>query len=348
MSSSSFSSIKKLSTTNATSVKRVGLSWVVPLMAYLLVVLLIIIVLGLIFVPWVQTVPGVGRVIGYSADDRQQEIQTPVDGRIQKWHVIEGSKVKAGQPLVEIVDLDPHIIDRLHQEQDAAKIKLQSAIVSRDTSLKNLERQQTLSKKGLSSIRALELAQIEYQKFLSDVSTATAELTRIDSRLSRQANQTITAPRDGVIMRIIAPQGEGILVKAGAPLARLVPETDELAVEIRIRGNDMPLVSEGREVRLQFEGWPAIQFAGWPNVAVGTFAGVVKVVDASDDGTGSFRIIVAPRSRNDWPSYPYLRQGVRAHAWVLLDSVSIGWEVWRQLNGFPPSVKDIPSKFGKN
>jgi multidrug efflux pump subunit AcrA (membrane-fusion protein) len=348
MSTSSYSSIKKLSETGATSVGRVGLTWVVPLMAYSLITLLFLIILALIFVPWVQTVPGVGKVIGYLADDRQQEIQAPVDGRILKWHVIEGSRVKVGEPIVDIVDLDPQIIDRLTQEKDAAKIKLESAIISRDTSLKNLERQQALSNKGLSSLRALELAQIEYQKFLSEVSTATAELTRIESRLSRQANQTITAPRDGIIMRIIAPQGEGILVKAGAPLARLVPETDELAVEVKIRGNDMPLVSEGREVRLQFEGWPAIQFAGWPNVAVGTFAGVVKVVDASDDGTGNFRIIVVPNERKDWPEYPYLRQGVRAHGWVLLDSVSIGWELWRQLNGFPPSVKDVPLKSEKN
>ena len=348
MSQNSYSSITKLSKINATSVQRVGLSWVVPLMAYSLIALLAFIVIALIFVPWVQTVPGVGKVIGYLSDDRQQEIQAPVDGRIQKWHVIEGSKVKVGQPIVDIVDLDAQIIDRLKQEQEAASIKLQSAMVSRDTSLKNLERQQTLSKKGLSSLRALELAEIEYQKFLSDVSTATAELTRIESRLSRQANQTITAPRDGVIMRIIAPQGEAILVKAGAPLARLVPETDELAVEIKVRGNDVPLLSEGREVRLQFEGWPAIQFAGWPNVAVGTFAGLVQVIDASDDGSGNFRIIVVPKKRSDWPAYPYLRQGVRAHGWVLLDSVSIGWEIWRQLNGFPPSVKDIPTKSDKN
>jgi multidrug efflux pump subunit AcrA (membrane-fusion protein) len=339
----SYSTLQELEKLNISSTKEVKISWAVGFLAYSLVAILILFVLSLIFVPWVQTVQGVGQVIGFYASDRQQDIQAPVDGRIKQWFVSEGMKVKAGQAIMDLVDLDPLIIERLNQEKDAAEIKLNAAVVSRDTSLKNLERQQSLAKKGLSSMRALELAQIEYQKFLGDISSATAELTRVESRLSRQTNQSVVAPRDGIIMRVLVPQGEGIFVKAGTPLARLVPETEELGVEIKVRGNDMPLISEGRNVRLQFEGWPAIQFAGWPSVAVGTFPALVKVVDPSDDGSGNFRIIVVPEHRNDWPAYPHLRQGVRTHAWVLLDTVSIGWEIWRQLNGFPPSVKNAPN-----
>ncbi|MEY4170553.1 MAG: hypothetical protein RLZ94_1626, partial [Actinomycetota bacterium] len=33
-----------------------------------------------------------------------------------------------------------------------------------------------------------------------------------------------------------------------------------------------------------------------------------------------------------------LRQGVRVKAWVLLRTVPLWQEVWRQLNGFPPVV----------
>ena len=51
-------------------------------------------------------------------------------------------------------------------------------------------------------------------------------------------------------------------------------------MELWARGNDAPLITPGRKVRLQFEGWPAVQFAGWPSVAVGTFGGIVGVVDA--------------------------------------------------------------------
>ena len=40
------------------------------------------------------------------------------------------------------------------------------------------------------------------------------------------------------------------------------------------------------------------------------------------------------------PDNRYLRQGVRANGWVLLKQVPLGYEIWRQLNGFPPVVAD--------
>ena len=103
------------------------------------------------------------------------------------------------------------------------------------------------------------------------------------------------------------------------------------------------LVEAGRHVRLQFEGWPAVQFVGWPSVAVGTFGGTVAFVDAQGDSQGRFRMVVVPdESSEPWPEARYLRQGVRANGWVLLDQVRMGYEIWRQLNGFPPSVREKP------
>ena len=107
-------------------------------------------------------------------------------------------------------------------------------------------------------------------------------------------------------------------------------------------------MSPGRHVRLQFEGWPAIQFSGWPSVAVGSFGGTVAMVDATDDEKEKSRILVVPDEQDDhWPSERFLRQGVQAHGWVLLEEVSRGFEVWRQLNGFPPVV-DIEEPMKKN
>jgi hypothetical protein len=91
-------------------------------------------------------------------------------------------------------------------------------------------------------------------------------------------------------------------------------------------------------VRLQFEGWPAVQFTGWPSVAVGTFGGEVALIDATDDGTGRFRILVKPDAADAWPRGVYLRQGVRVNGWVLLNQVKLGYELWRRFNGFPPTV----------
>ena len=88
------------------------------------------------------------------------------------------------------------------------------------------------------------------------------------------------APRNGTILRILHGSG-AIFIKEGDIIATFVPETKSPAVVAYINGNDLPLVYPGRHVRLQFEGWPAVQFSGWPSVAVGTFGGVVKLVDPS-------------------------------------------------------------------
>jgi len=310
--------------------------------ALLIISGIVALVFALIVVPWVQNVQGTGRVIAYSPNERQQSITTPVDGVIRHWYVLEGSRVKKGDSVVDIADIDPDILHRLERERDATQTKLDAAQKAFDTSRKNLERQRLLFKQGLSSQRGAELAELEYAKYLSEISSASAELARLETRIARQASQSIVAPRDGVVQRIFAPQG-GVMVKAGQDLALIIPETANRSVELRVSGNDAPLLSVGRSVRLQFEGWPAVQFAGWPSVAVGTFGGKVGVIDPGADEDGKVRIIVFPDDEEQqWPDAPYLRQGVRVVGWVLLDTVPLGWELWRQFNGFPPSIKAPP------
>jgi multidrug efflux pump subunit AcrA (membrane-fusion protein) len=176
---------------------------------------------------------------------------------------------------------------------------------------------------------------------LEETRSKTADTRRsileLQGQISRQQSQLVTSPRPGIVHRLIGNQG-GEVVSVGEPLLELVPDTLDRAVEVWVDGNDAPLVAEGDEARLQFEGWPAVQFSGWPSVAVGTFGGRVALVDPTDDGQGRFRILITPSDDQQWPDARYLRQGVRANAWVLLNEVTIGWELWRQLNGFPPVV----------
>ncbi|MEQ8791159.1 MAG: HlyD family efflux transporter periplasmic adaptor subunit [Pirellulaceae bacterium] len=181
------------------------------------------------------------------------------------------------------------------------------------------------------------------RKAEADVAKVDKTLNEIDVKIAKQQSQVIKAPQDGFILKMLVSQG-GKYVKAGDPLLILVPDTSDRVVELWLSGNDAPLVTPGREVRLQFEGWPAVQFVGWPSVAVGTFSGEVISVDATDNGQGQFRVLVRPsKAGPDWPSDRYLRQGVRANGWVMLNQVGLGYEMWRRLNGFPPVVsKDEP------
>ncbi|MBL4882906.1 MAG: toxin secretion protein, partial [Planctomycetaceae bacterium] len=124
-------------------------------------------------------------------------------------------------------------------------------------------------------------------------------------------------------------------------LFTLVPEVTEQAVEIWLDGNDASWVTKGRHVRLQFEGWPGIQVVGWPSIAVNTFGGRVSVIDATDNGEGQFRVLIQPDPDDaPWPTGRFLRQGVRANGLVKLEQVPIWFEIWRNLNGFPPVVEE--------
>ena len=213
---------------------------------------------------------------------------------------------------------------------------LAAARNSEEAKRADLGRVATESKAKIDSARAeREAANVE-------VANKEKQLSELEVSISRQSTQLLRAPRDGTIFRLrVSPGAE--LVKAGDPLVDLVPDTDSRAVELWVDGNDVPLINKGRPVRIQFEGWPAVQFAGWPSVAVGTFAGRVELVDNSDDGSGKFRILIgADPAGPPWPAAEYLRQGARAKGFVLLDEVRLGYELWRQANGFPPAVAVKP------
>lgn len=156
----------------------------------------------------------------------------------------------------------------------------------------------------------------------------------------RNEQYQVTAPQTGYIVRAIRA-GIGETIKDGEAVATIVPSNPDISVEMYVQAMDVPLISKGRKVRIEFDGWPALQFTGWPSVSVGTFGGVVKVIDYVNSKGGQFRILVTPDPEDEpWPDI--LRIGSGTKGWVMLDNVPIWYELWRQLNGFPPSLYEEP------
>lgn len=291
--------------------------------------------LVLFTVPWVQTAHGTGRITTLHPDSQLQQIHATVAGRIDRWHVRDGSEVKQGELVVELSDNDPDRLLRLQTEKQAAESKLQAARVAKEAASSNLERQRRLQKQGLSSRKEYEQALIAYKTWRANEAEAVQALAASESRLSQQSTQRVVAPKDGRIVRTYAG-ASATFVKPGELLADFMPKDIELAAEIFVQGIDMPLVQPGQKVRLQFEGWPIVQFSGWPSRAVGTFGGIVRVVDPAVQPDGRLRVLVTPDPAEPWPDRKYLAFGARVQGWVLLSTVSIGYEIWRQLNSFPP------------
>lgn len=440
--------------------------------AWALLVVLLLLVPALGFAPWTQTAHGTGRAIAFNPVQRPQFVISPIEGRVKKWHVVEGDRVTAGQLLVELVDNDPMILERLReqetlalqrlaladgrvddhearlesvkgervvllddaqalidqneqqvlvvmQELEQAKFNLKreelaydrvnkaftskvGAVASEDQ-VEEAQRRRDLAKVQVPLVEArLKLSQkivlgAQARRAATDNRTAAMiqteeaavksaqserasvrqQFNTIKTQLERQENQRVYAPTDGTIFRVLAnAEAGGQLVRAGERLAVLVPDikagakaadpqqafvaaggglgaaaanplTDDnhpgIVAELSIDGNDLPLVRVGDRVLLQFEGWAAVQFASYPEAATGTFEGRVYLVDPTSDGQGRFRLLVEPAPGSAWPDEAFLRQGVRAQGWVLLNTVSVGYEVWRLLNGFPPA-REVKAK----
>jgi len=304
----------------------------------------LVVVILLAITPWQQTSSGYGRVTAYDPNDRSQNVTATVSGLVEEWLVQDGQMVKKGDPIVRIVDNDPNYLSRLEAKRDAAMMKFDATKVSSDTARLNFHRQEQLMNEGLSSRKEFEKSKITYKKLQAEEANAAVELATAEVNLSRQKLQVVMAPRDGQILRILLGSGT-TNVKVGDPLVQFVPSTNNNIVELFVVGNDLPLVYPGRKVRLQFEGWPSVQFSGFPSVAIGSFGGIVTVVDPSVSPEGVFRVLVKPDPEDpvSWPDQTYLRQGARTIGLVILDQVSIGYELWRQVNGFPKSMPTPPA-----
>ena len=239
-------------------------------------------------------------------------------------------------------------------ELEQRELKLQGAqakMVSADNKLQSARQELLSARLNLGSIQAdyaekLAKSRSEKSSALSLQSEAEAALAKLENQLAnmtrRVENRVIRAPRDGYLVRALK-QGIGETVKAGDPVARIVSNDPNKAVELYIRDTDVPLIHPGDKVRLHFDGWPALQFSGWPSVSVGTFGGVVKVVDYVSDNRDFYRVLVVPDPEDEpWPDH--LRLGSGVFGWTMLNEVPLWYEIWRQLNGFRPTLSQEPTK----
>ena len=294
--------------------------------------------------PWVSFTVGNGQVTAIDPNERVQTITTPVAGFIKQWKINEGDRVKAGDVLAELVDNDPALVQRLTKEKDAASAGLESAKLMMDTARINLERQKSLFDQGLSPRKEYEKAKIEYSKMALEYQKSMAVQAKAETQLSRQSQQQVIAPRDGTVVRI-TPGERGQLIKAGTPILVFTPDVTKKAAEIWINGNDAALLKPGMKARIQFEGWPAIQIPGWPSLAINTFAAKVHLIDQASSYNGKFRVLLVEDEK--WPGQNILRLGANAKAYISMRQTIVSWEIWRQLNHFPPVLDPIHDELNK-
>jgi adhesin transport system membrane fusion protein len=185
-----------------------------------------------------------------------------------------------------------------------------------------------------------KLSKAESEKYtaLSSMYDAEAVVTKMQNQYMNYSIRTgmyyITSPINGYITKALR-SGIGETVKAGEEMMSIMPAKYDLAVEMYVSPFNLPLVEKGQHVRFMFDGWPSVVFSGWPNASFGTFGGEIVAIDNFISTNGKYRILVAPDKKDvEWPKQ--LRVGSGANGMALLKNVPIWYELWRNLNGFPP------------
>lgn len=184
------------------------------------------------------------------------------------------------------------------------------------------------------------------QKARSDQYTALSNQYDTEAQVNKLKNQYtnyqirngmyyIKAPQSGYINRALQ-SGIGETIKEGTQIVSIMPSKYDIAVETYVTPTDLPLVHKGEKVRVWFDGWPTIVFSGWPDMSYGTFGGKIVAVENFISDNGKFRVLIAPDAEEEpWPKQISIGSGAQTLA--LLDNVPVWFELWRNLNGFPPN-----------
>lgn len=182
-------------------------------------------------------------------------------------------------------------------------------------------------------------AQGDQFQSMSQIAGGQGEVAKLQNQVSnysiRSGMYFITAPQSGQVTKA-KKAGLGEIIKEGEMLVEIIPERADYAVELYIEPVDLPLIARGQTVQFLFDGFPAIVFSGWPNTSYGTFSGKIIAVENAVSSNGKFRVLVTEDTgaKKRWPQQ--LKVGTGAQGFALLKNVPLWYELWRNINGFPP------------
>ena len=190
-----------------------------------------------------------------------------------------------------------------------------------------------------------KLSKTEGDRFQSmgQVAGSTGDIAKLENQVAtykvRKGLYYILATQDGQITQL-TKAGIGEIVKDAETIGIIVPKNIDYIAEIYVKPVDLPLIRENQKVMLTFDGFPAIVFSGWPNSSYGTFSGKIIAIENSISENGLFKAIVAEdKTQKRWP--PNMKIGTGASGIAILNDVPIWYEIWRNINGFPPDYYQV-------
>jgi multidrug efflux pump subunit AcrA (membrane-fusion protein) len=121
--------------------------------------LVVLFLLIIAFVPWTQTITVTGQLSAYNPYERPQDIEAQITGRIKRWHVLEGVRVKQGDLILELDDYDPNfmspgLLNFLAQRKKALEDTRKAAVARAEQLEKRIKEMHNLVKSAVPSAEA--------------------------------------------------------------------------------------------------------------------------------------------------------------------------------------------------
>jgi multidrug efflux pump subunit AcrA (membrane-fusion protein) len=215
--------------------------------------------------------------------------------------------------------------------------------ISAENKLANSKQDLTITRIEMSALQQENVekvtkAQGEQFQSLTQIASGQADIAKLENQYAsysiRNGMYYVLASQSGQIVKA-QKAGIGEFVKEGEMIAEIVPDKIQYAVEMYVQPLDLPLLTIKQKVRFLFDGFPAIVFSGWPKASSGTFGGEIVAVESNVSVNGKFRVLVKEDvTDKPWPKE--LKMGAGAEGITLLKDVPVWYELWRNINGFPP------------
>ena len=181
-------------------------------------------------------------------------VGTQVSGIVSKLYVDYNTQVKKGQVIAELDKTN------LMSELNIAKANLASAQSTLKYQTANMERYQTLFKKGLVSADEYENAMLTYRQAKEQTASSRESVQRAQTNLGYA---TITSPIDGTVISKSVEEGQTVAASFNTPeLFTIAKDLTNMQVVANVDEADIGGVKEGDRVTFTVDAYPDDTFEG--------------------------------------------------------------------------------------
>ncbi|MBS1212234.1 MAG: HlyD family secretion protein [Proteobacteria bacterium] len=210
--------------------------------------------------------PSILDATGYVVARRQATVSAKITGKIEQVMIEEGQRVKEGETLALLDQIDARAQLELSQSQlAAARSQLHDLQIQLAQAQRDWQRQQDLVARRLTSVQASEQAATSVESFKARLVTQQRQVSVAEQSVRvaqvNLDNTVIRAPFSGVVVAKTAQPGEIVSpMSAGGGYTRTgigtIVDMDSLEIEVDVNESFIGRVQAGQPVEARLNAYP--------------------------------------------------------------------------------------------